>query len=83
MYNFVVLAVEMFKPTSSSSMVPRFNTYLVPDDDFPLTEYLDLKENTNGWWVDLNLYSKSYFEDRAREDARKAEENKSYQKKYH
>ena len=73
MYNLVVLAVKMSKATPSSSMVPRFKIYLVPDDDFSLTGNLDLKENTNWWWVDLNVFSKAYFEDKAREDARKAE----------
>ena len=73
MYNLVVLAVKMSKATPSSSMVPRFKIYLVPDDDFSLTGNLDLKENTNWWWVDLNVFSKAYFDDKAREDARKAE----------
>ena len=73
MYDLVVLAVDMFKPTPSSSMVPRFKIYLVPADDYSLTGNLDLKENTNWWWVDLNVFSKAYFEDKAREDARKAE----------
>ena len=53
MYNLVVLAVEMFRPTASSSLVPQFKIYLVPDDDYSLTGNLDLKENINWWWVDL------------------------------
>ena len=73
MYSLVVLAVEMFKATPSSSLIPRFKIYLVPDDDFSMTGNLDLRENTNWWWVDLNVFSKAYFEDKAREDARKAE----------
>jgi len=73
MYNPVVLAVKMFKATPTSSMAPRFKIYLVPDDDFYLTGNLDLEENTNWWWVDLNVFSKAYFEDKAREDAHKAE----------
>jgi len=72
MYNLVVLAVEMFRPAASSSLVPQFKIYLVPDDDYSLTGNLDLKENTN-WWVDLDVFSKAYFEDKAREDARKAD----------
>ena len=52
---------------------PRFKIYLVPDGDFSLTGNLDLKENTNWWWVDLDVFSKAYFEDKTREDARKAE----------
>eukprot|EP00614_Pseudopedinella_elastica_P027573 CAMPEP_0172644868 /NCGR_PEP_ID=MMETSP1068-20121228/239434_1 /TAXON_ID=35684 /ORGANISM="Pseudopedinella elastica, Strain CCMP716" /LENGTH=145 /DNA_ID=CAMNT_0013459085 /DNA_START=224 /DNA_END=661 /DNA_ORIENTATION=+ len=63
----------MSKATPTSSMAPRFKIYLVPDDDFSLTGNLDLKENTNWWWVDLNVFSKAYFEDKAREDAHKAE----------
>ena len=73
MYNLVVLAVEMFRPTASSSLVPQFKIYLVPDDDYSLTGNLDLKENINWWWVDLKSFSKAYFEDKAREDARRAE----------
>ena len=72
MRNPVVLAVGMSKQTPSSSMAPRFKIYLVPDDEFCLTESLDLNENTNLWWVDLNVFSEAYFEDKAREDARKA-----------
>ena len=73
MYNLVVLAVEMFRPTASSSLVPQFKIHLVPDDDYSLTGNLDLKENINWWWVDLKSFSKAYFEDKAREDARRAE----------
>ena len=73
MYNLVVLAVEMFKPTASSCLVPRFKIYLVPDDDHFLTGNLDLNENINWWWVDLKAFSKAYYEDKAREDARTAE----------
>ena len=29
--------------------------------------------HTNWWWVDLNVFSKAYFEGKAREDSRKAE----------
>ena len=63
----------MSKATPSSSIVPRFKIYLVPDDDFSLTGNLDLKENINWWWVDLNVFLKAHFEGKARVDARKAE----------
>ena len=54
-------------------MVPRFKIYLVPDDNHSLTGNLDLNENINWWWVDLKKFSKAYYEDKAREDARRAE----------
>ena len=57
MYNLDVLAVEMFKPIPSSSVVPRFKMHFVPAGDYYLTGNLDLKENTNWWWVNLNLFS--------------------------
>ena len=72
MYNLVVLAVRMFKPNPLSSMVPHSKIYLDLDGDFSLTA-LDLKENISWWWVDINVLSMAYFEDKARGDARKAE----------
>jgi len=72
MYNLVVLALRMFKPNPLSSMVPHSKIYLDLDGDFSLTA-LDLKENISWWWVDINVLSMAYCEDKARGDARKAE----------
>lgn len=72
MYKVIVLEVNLYKKGISSPKIPRFKTYLVPDDDPGLTTNEDMTEGVNFWHVEHAAFSKFYFEHEERVAAEKA-----------